>query len=359
MKRIAIVQSNYLPWKGYFDLIAAVDEFVLLDDAQYTKRDWRNRNRIKTEQGLKWLTIPVEVKGRYRQRIDETMIADPGWARSHWESISQAYREAPYFDELAPRLEPLFSGRDEERLSDVNRRLLEELSSVLGIETKLSWSTDYSPSGAKSDRLVGLCVAAGADTYVSGPSARDYLDEGMFADAGVDVEWLDYSGYPEYPQLHGAFEHGVSVLDLMLNTGPSARAYMQAGSGTGPPDADGAHQPIIRDVERYYTGKVAEHGPTPSGVDWSSELPALRFEQLLTLHRAEGPFSIVDYGCGYGALAEVLGRPAAFDYRGFDISAAMMAAGRRANRRGPPLLLRLVGRDRSRRLHRRQRRSST
>ena len=235
-KRVAIVQSNYVPWKGYFDLIAAVDEFILLDDAQYTRRDWRNRNRIKTPQGLKWLTVPVEVKGRYTQRIDETMIADPDWPRAHWQTLAHAYRSATGFEQLAPRLEPLYLECEAERLSDVNRRFLGELCELLGIDTKLSWSTDYEPGGAKSERLVGLCVAAGAGEYLSGPAARDYLDEGMFREAGVEVTWFDYSGYPEYPQLHGPFEHRVSVLDLLLNTGSDARDYIKAARPNGVAD---------------------------------------------------------------------------------------------------------------------------
>jgi hypothetical protein len=236
VKRVAIVQSNYVPWKGYFDLIAAVDEFILLDDAQYTRRDWRNRNKIKTSRGLKWLTVPVEVKGRYTQRIDETMIADPDWPRAHWQMLAHTYRSAPGFEQLAPRLEPLYLECEAERLSDVNRRFLVELCELLGIDTKLSWSTDYEPSGAKSERLVGLCAAAGADEYLSGPAARDYLDEGMFREAGVEVAWFDYSGYPEYPQLHGPFEHGVSVLDLLLNTGSDARDYIKAARPNGVAD---------------------------------------------------------------------------------------------------------------------------
>src|SRR3954465_9010354 len=94
VRRVAIVQSNYVPWRGYFDLIASVDEFVLLDDAQYTKRDWRNRNRIKTAQGTRWLSVPVQVSGRYTQAIYDTFVADPDWARSHWETIRQTYARA-------------------------------------------------------------------------------------------------------------------------------------------------------------------------------------------------------------------------------------------------------------------------
>jgi len=226
VKRVAVVQSNYVPWKGYFDLIGSVDEFILLDDVQYTRRDWRNRNRIKTARGLKWLTIPVKVKDRYQQRIDETVIDGPGWARSHWSALTQAYREAACFDEVAPRIQPLYLESGSTRLSEINRRFIESLCAELAIETKLSWSADYEVGGAKDDRLLELCRKAGADEYVSGPAARAYLDESKFAEAGVTVSWFDYTGYPEYPQLHGEFEHQVSVLDLIFNTGSRAPDYL-------------------------------------------------------------------------------------------------------------------------------------
>src|SRR5712692_7324529 len=123
-KRVAIVQSNYIPWKGYFDIINQVDEFILYDDRQYTRRDWRNRNLIKTPNGLLWLTIPVRVKGRYEQRIDETTISDPEWAQRHWKSISHTYTSAPYFDHLRDDFAALYAASIEEHLSAVNRRFL-------------------------------------------------------------------------------------------------------------------------------------------------------------------------------------------------------------------------------------------
>jgi WbqC-like protein family len=227
-KRVAIVQSCYIPWKGYFDLINLVDEFVLYDDRQYTKRDWRNRNRIKTPQGSQWLTIPVEVKGRYEQRIDETRISDPGWADQHWKTLTHNYGSAPFFDDHRQQLESLYEGAGEERLSVVNRTFLEELCGILGIATPLSWSTDYEAEGTKTERLVSLCRAAGATTYLSGPSAREYMDESLFAEAGIALEYMDYSGYPEYPQLHPPFDHAVTVLDLILNTGPEAPRFMKS-----------------------------------------------------------------------------------------------------------------------------------
>src|SRR5690349_1404518 len=171
-KTIAVVQSCYIPWKGYFDLIASVDEFVLFDDRQFTKRDWRNRNRIKTPQGAQWLTIPVETKGRYHQRIDETMISDPDWARHHWKTFVHNYAAAPFFAARRDELESLYESAHDPRLSAVNRHFLEAINAMLGIDTVLSWATDYEAEGAKTDRLVSLCRAAGATAYVSGPRPR-------------------------------------------------------------------------------------------------------------------------------------------------------------------------------------------
>jgi hypothetical protein len=228
MKRVGIVQSNYVPWKGYFDLIGRCDEFILLDDAQYTRRDWRNRNRIKTKDGVKWLTIPVVVKGRYHQRIDEVEIADTGWPRTHLRTILQAYAGAPHFGESKEWLEAIYARAQQiSRLSHVNRLLLTEICARLGIETTIRWSTDYESQGVKSERLASLCRQAGATEYLSGPSARDYLDEELFARAGITIAYMDYSGYPEYPQPHPPFEHGVSVLDLILSTGPDAPRYLK------------------------------------------------------------------------------------------------------------------------------------
>jgi hypothetical protein len=224
--RVAIVQSNYLPWKGYFDLIAAADHFVLYDEVQYTRRDWRNRNRIKTAAGVRWLTVPVQTKGAYTQRIDETRIADPRWARSHCSAIEQAYRDAPAFAETTALLAPLYDGFGDGLLSDVNEALLRRVCRQLGITTPISRSTDHPGAGGPSERLLTICTALGATEYVSGPAARAYLDVDLFARAGVGVRWFDYTGYREYPQLHGPFVHEVSIIDLLFNTGSRSHEWL-------------------------------------------------------------------------------------------------------------------------------------
>src|SRR5262245_33503907 len=161
-KTIAIVQSNYIPWKGYLDLINQVDEFILYDDRQYTRRDWRNRNRIRTSEGSVWLTIPVQVKGRYHQRIDETFVSDSDWRERQWQTLRHAYGGAPSFDHYRDRLEALYLGSSDTRLSQINRAFLEALCDMLGIATTLSWSTDYDVDASdRVERLVALCRAAG------------------------------------------------------------------------------------------------------------------------------------------------------------------------------------------------------
>jgi hypothetical protein len=232
-KRIAIVQSCYNPWKGYFDMINAVDEFILLDDVQFTKRDWRNRNVIKTPSGPHWITIPVQTKGRHEQRIDQTAIVDADWRNRHWKTLVHNYASAPCFDEQADVVRRLYDTASHCLLSKVNRTLLEGICSMLGISTRLTWSTDYAAEGAKTDRLISLCRAAGARSYLSGPRARLYLDEERFHSADIGVEYMDYSGYPEYLQLYPPFEHAVTILDLIFTTGRDAPRFMKTFAGSG------------------------------------------------------------------------------------------------------------------------------
>jgi hypothetical protein len=226
MKKVAIVQSNYIPWKGYFDLIATVDEFILYDDVQYTRGDWRNRNKIKTPHGLHWLTIPVQVKGKYRQRIRDAEIACPDWAAEHWKKLELNYRRATYYKDIADLLAPLYE-ESHRNLSQLNRRFIEVLARYIGVDTTISNSWDYTLVDGKTARLANLCAQAGATEYISGPSAKDYIDESVFACQGIKLTWFDYSGYPEYPQLWGSFEHGVTFLDLLFNCGRDARRYMR------------------------------------------------------------------------------------------------------------------------------------
>lgn len=226
MSRVAILQSNYIPWKGYFDLIGSVDHFVLYDTAQYTKRDWRNRNIVKTKDGLKWLTIPVIAQNR-DIRIRDVKVADQVWRKKHWSSLQHHYGKSAFFDDFSEALSDLYLNDGSEYLSDINLRFISFINECLGISTKIHRSEDFSLSDGRSEKLLGMCQDLEATVYLSGPAAKGYLDTELFRRSGIDVEWADYGGYPEYHQLHPPFEHGVTILDLLFNEGPHAQRYMK------------------------------------------------------------------------------------------------------------------------------------
>jgi len=226
-KKIAITQSNYIPWKGYFDIIASVDTFILYDDMQYTKSDWRNRNKIQTRQGLQWLTIPVQVKGKFDQKIRDVQISDLNWAKKHWTTLQLAYSRSPYFQYFKPVMEELYLNCSYSYLSEINFLFLKSINELLGIHTELRWSSEFDLQGDKNERLVRLCQQLDASTYVSGPAAKNYIDDTVFQQADIRIEWMDYTDYPVYPQRYQPFEHGVSILDVLFNCGPHASDYLK------------------------------------------------------------------------------------------------------------------------------------
>jgi WbqC-like protein len=222
MKRIAVTQSNYLPWKGYFDLIASVDEFVLFDCVQYTRRDWRNRNAIKTRAGLRWITVPVRAKGRFSQAIDETTIDGDAWITEHLATVRHAYARVPAFAQEFPWLESLLRSAPRTTIAALNRALIEAFCARLGIVTAIRDSREFELPDGRNERLLAICARAGATEYVSGPAAKAYLDPDLFARAGITVRWKSYAGYPPYEQPHPPFEHRVSIVDTLLCTGSAA-----------------------------------------------------------------------------------------------------------------------------------------
>lgn len=232
-RTIVILQSNYIPWKGYFDLMNAADEFVLFDEVQFTRRDWRNRNRVVVDGQPKWLTVPVQSKDRYHAAINQMYVADDRWAQKHLATIKHAYRKAPFFKDYVPLLEDCYAAAAEmERLSDINRLFLERLAPLLGIGTPMTRSEDIPRTAEAPDaRLVEICLARGGTDYLSGPAAKSYIDRATFAEAGVRLHYANYDGYPEYPQASEAFEHGVSVIDLLMQTGAEAAAHMKSRRG--------------------------------------------------------------------------------------------------------------------------------
>ncbi|MEO1655750.1 MAG: WbqC family protein [Bacteroidota bacterium] len=225
-KKVAILQSNYIPWKGYFDLMQQVDVFIILDEVQYTKNDWRNRNRIKTPQGLHWLSIPV-YRPSSRQKISETRIAFPNWYRKHWHSWQSTYRQAPYFEQYESPLRDLYENCRFELLSEINNYFLEAICSWLHISTPLLHSRDLELKEDRNERLLHLIKQVGGTIYLTGPAAQDYLNLEAFTKENIEVKWMNYQHYPEYPQLYPPFSHQVSIIDLILHTGPEASQYIK------------------------------------------------------------------------------------------------------------------------------------
>ena len=211
-------------------MINMADVFVLYDDMQYTRRDWRNRNKIKTPLGLQWLTIPVEVKGKYHQKINETKVSDKAWALKHWTRIKQVYSKAEFFSDYNAILEDMYLNKLQslEYLSEINQLIIRTICDLLDIKTKIMSSTEFWLAEDRIERLLGICHELGATTYLSGPAAKDYMNLNLFKDAGIHVEWMVYSGYPSYNQQGGDFEHGVTVMDLLFNNGKDSKNFMKS-----------------------------------------------------------------------------------------------------------------------------------
>lgn len=232
MKSIVITQSNYIPWKGYFDAINIADEFVFYDDMQYTKRDWRNRNKIKTKDGVIWLTIPVEVKGKYFQKINETKISDPNWGKDHWAILVHNYCKARYFKDYKEIFESLYLSNKEMLLSKINYSFIQAICEILGIKTKFRWSSEFELKKDRTERLVDICKKCNATDYHTGPSAKVYMDENLFLSQNINIHYFDYVGYVPYNQLYGDFIHEVSIIDLIFNEGPNASNFLKSFKST-------------------------------------------------------------------------------------------------------------------------------
>lgn len=217
MTKVVILQSNYIPWRGYFDLIRRADKFIFLDEVQYTRRDWRNRNKIVTPHGEKWLSIPVQQSGKYFQSIKETKIADQNWAAKHWQTISGIYKKAPGFSRWEPVFAPLYNRcAAATHLYAVNRMFITAIAAEIGLQSRFYDSSDFQSSEEPTQRLVDLCVAVGGSEYISGPAAKDYIDPDAFQAAGVELSWMQYPDYALYAQNDGEYRAGVSILDTLF-----------------------------------------------------------------------------------------------------------------------------------------------
>lgn len=226
MKKVAILQSNYIPWKGYFDIIKMADVFVFYDDVQYTKNDWRNRNQIKTPNGLSWLTIPVTQKS-LNQKINETYASQLNWNKKHWNAITCNYSKSPYFKTFEKDFKDLYLSIETNNLSEINQIFIKKINEILEIKTETIDSRSLDLRGDKNERLIDAVKKLNGTHYISGPAAKSYLDLNKFESQSIQVEWVDYNGYREYSQLFGTFKHNVSVIDLIFNEGSNAVNFLK------------------------------------------------------------------------------------------------------------------------------------
>ena len=222
MKKVAVLQSSYIPWKGYFELINDVDEFIIYDDVQFSKNDWRNRNIILTKEGKQWLTIPVRHKS-LNQNINEIEISNYNWNKKHWNAIITNYAKSTYFLEVSKVLKPMYEKVHSKMISEINLTFLNFFCELLNMNTKIRCSTDYNYNTKykKQDRLISLLMAAKATDYLSGPSAKNYIDSKIFNNHNINLHWKKYGPYLKYKQLHynEKFINKVSIIDVLFNTG--------------------------------------------------------------------------------------------------------------------------------------------
>ncbi len=226
--KAVILQPSYIPWRGFFDQIYRADVFVFYDDVQYDKRGWRNRNQIKTPLGKQWLTIPVHSRGAQTEHIPINQIRiswDSPWNEDHRNLLQVSYSKSPFYQKYAYVMQDFYQ-RHDELLADFTIDLTVALAQQLGIQnTRFLRASSLQTVGSKTDRLISVLEAIGADHYISGPSAQDYIEPEKFAQAGIRLEYMGYN-YPEYPQLYPPFDPQLSILDLLFMTGPDALRYI-------------------------------------------------------------------------------------------------------------------------------------
>ena len=226
--RAVILQPMYLPWMGYFGLMDLADVFVFYDDVQFVERSWQRRNRIKMPNG-DWIWLSVPIVKKFGQKINEVRINnETDWSEKHWKSIKHAYNKAPYFKEYESLFRDLYA-MSWEYLVDLNICLIKEISKLLKINIKFVLSSELNVSGKKTERLINVLTKLGADEYISGPAAKEYIQPIEFKKSGIRLYWFEFN-HPVYPQLHGDFIPYLSVIDLLFNTGPEAMEYIRKGT---------------------------------------------------------------------------------------------------------------------------------
>lgn len=225
--KVAMMQPNYIPWKGIFDLIHKVDKFVFYDDVQYTVRDWRNRNVIPTQSGMTWLTVPVLTKGKREQLIKDVIInQNENWQKKHFKTLSLNYKKAPHFSKFRWLLEDFYLTKTWENLSDLDIYTTKKLCEVLKINVEFYKASDFNCTGKKDgEKVIKLCKELGCDYFINGPTSKSFMNMELFRDQHIQLDYIEYT-YPEYTQLVTPFSHNVSILDLLFNTGDDAPYYI-------------------------------------------------------------------------------------------------------------------------------------
>lgn len=225
VKRLAILQSNYLPWKGYFRIIRESDLFIFYDDVKFTKNDWRNRNEIFINYKKTWLSIPVDSKAK--KLINEVSLPNSDWKEQHLRKLYEGYQFSTNFSKVFNFVEAVYFSRDFHLLSDLNKTLIKEIyKEWLAIETPFEDSTDYPLSLKKGERVLELCLQCHADVYISDPAAKTYLNTSSFVKKGIKIDWMDYSNFKKYKQGSKEFVDHISIVDLLFSVGKDAAKYL-------------------------------------------------------------------------------------------------------------------------------------
>ena len=222
-------QPVYLPWLGLFHKIALADRFCIFDIAQYQTKDFNNRNKIKTNAGPIWLSVPVESKNHFEKKLSDIKIVNDGWNRKHFKSIDLAYKKAPYYSHYIGQLEGILASKTYTYLADLNLATLDFGLRSLGIDVPIVTASEHDFEGAKSDLVLDMCRKLGANGYIFGAQGRNYAEVDSFVNCGINVEFQEYK-HPQYSQLHGAFEPNMSVIDLLFNVGPNSFKVLMSGN---------------------------------------------------------------------------------------------------------------------------------
>lgn len=226
MNKVIITQSNYIPWKGYFRPMKEATHFVVYDDMQYTKRDWRNRNLLISPIGPKWLSIPIDVKGKFYQKINEAKVSDKNWNIDHWNFIETNYKKSPYYNLYKDEFKGLYLSEKSEFLSEININFIKKIIELLNIDITILDSRNFELKGDRTEKLLNICLELKAKEYFTGEAAKNYINENVFIENNVKITYNDHSSYPEYKQLWYSFDHHVSIIDMFFNLGEKTGEFI-------------------------------------------------------------------------------------------------------------------------------------